>query len=583
MKRLFRWPLFLVAILTIMVSSSIGAYGADELRSAISLSINGTVFRDLDADGIRTPGESGLKGWTVRLMQDGTLISKTTSDRNGGYIFENLTEGLYNLSEDLVLGWNLTVPGSGLYQVRLTDKPAYGQDFGNFKPSGAAALQSVSVDSHPVMRPSPVDASRWTEQYNLSPGAYISPALAAEMEAAPGAYFSLLGSLKYTPTERNQGSCGNCWAWAGTGVLEIDYARQKNTMDRLSVQYLDSNLNQGCGSFGACCGGWLTDFVSFYRTKMIAVPSSNANALYRDGSCTCGGCSAVSASSISTDPNCPLSSITSETITTQSVAKEVAISNIKNVLLQGKAIWFGFFLPDSKSWTNFKSFWSNSPESSVWQPDFACGSQYSYANGGGHAVLCAGYNDTDPQNRYWIMLNSWGTTAQRPAGLFLVNMDMSYDCKYSGLGYAFYWMTLDITYPGSANELQVIDNITLSQNSSKSMPSLANASGNSRIAPKKPSTPSGTSTGRTGRSYRFISQTSDPDQGRIFYTYEWGDGSTSTTDLLNSDKRAKAAHVWSKAGTYEVRVMATDDTGASSPWSDEMRVTISSSRERLRR
>ena len=34
-----------------------------------------------------------------------------------------------------------------------------------------------------------------------------------------------------------------------------------------------------------------------------------------------------------------------------------------------------------------------------------------------YAVLCVGYNDDDPNNSYWIMLNSWGTDrrpSQRP-------------------------------------------------------------------------------------------------------------------------------------------------------------------------
>ena len=65
-------------------------------------------------------------------------------------------------------------------------------------------------------------------------------------------------------------------------------------------------------------------------------------------------------------------------------------------------------------------------------------------------MLCVGYDDTDPNNRYWIMLNSWGASPGRPNGLFRMNMDMDYSCSYKGLGYAFYWMTLDIDY-GQAN------------------------------------------------------------------------------------------------------------------------------------
>jgi len=44
------------------------------------------------------------------------------------------------------------------------------------------------------------------------------------------------------------------------------------------------------------------------------------------------------------------------------------------------------------------------------------------------------------------MLNSWGTTKARPDGLFMVSMDMNYSCNYTGLGYAYYWMTLDAEF-----------------------------------------------------------------------------------------------------------------------------------------
>jgi len=57
-----------------------------------------------------------------------------------------------------------------------------------------------------------------------------------------------------------------------------------------------------------------------------------------------------------------------------------------------------------------------------------------------------GYNDEDPKNRYWIMLNSWGATKGRPDGLFMVSMDMNYSGTYSGLGNAHYWMTLDADF-----------------------------------------------------------------------------------------------------------------------------------------
>jgi predicted transcriptional regulator len=53
------------------------------------------------------------------------------------------------------------------------------------------------------------------------------------------------------------------------------------------------------------------------------------------------------------------------------------------------------------------------------------------------------------------MLNSWGTTKSRPDGLFMVSMDMNYSCTYSGLGYAYYWMTLDAEFERAALPMEV--------------------------------------------------------------------------------------------------------------------------------
>ena len=540
-----------MAALFFLLSTSLMVACADDLSvpsESVSLSLNGTAFQDADRDGFFMPGETGLANVTIRLMLDAVEISNARTDELGQYFFGNLSIGKYELAADSVLGWNLTAPGAGHFEVTLTDKPGFGLDFGFFAPTNITAAP-LPAREYPLMRPTLEEAGLWTGQYNASAQAYLSPEIAAKMAAAPAASVSLLNLLEYTPSERDQGSCGNCWAWAGTGVMEIDYARQTGVSDRFSVQYLNSNYNGGCGGSGACCGGWLEGLAGFYRAKGMIVPWSNANARYRDGWQGCGGCSAVSASSISTSPHYDLTAISPSTIPSRGIGKEAAISNIKNVLGQGKAIWFAFFLPDSSAWNSFYSFWGAQPESVVWQPDFAAGRSYNYQSGGGHAVLCVGYDDTDPNNRYWIMLNSWGDTTGRPAGLFRVNMDMNYDCAYGGLGYAFYWMTLDMSYSESENN-----------------------------PPQTPSLPQGPVQGSARNSLIYTATTVDPEGDPVRFTFNWGDSSTSQTGLVSSG-RGTAAHIWSQAGTYQVAAKATDSKGDSSAWSDNLAVTIAASNQ----
>ena len=102
-------------------------------------------------------------------------------------------------------------------------------------------------------------------------------------------------------------------------------------------------------------------------------------------------------------------------------------------------------------WNDFSDFWSNESEDALWNFNSRCDKEWVDGEGGGHAVLCVGYNDFDPDNSYWIMLNSWGETDGRPNGLFRVAMDMDYDCKDTNEDYNLYWQTLDIDFGAASS------------------------------------------------------------------------------------------------------------------------------------
>jgi hypothetical protein len=140
-----------------------------------------------------------------------------------------------------------------------------------------------------------------------------------------------------------------------------------------------------------------------------------------------------------------------------------------------------------------------------------------------------------------------------------MNMDMNYDCSYGDIGYAFYWMTLDMSYPQEDPE--------------RSQALLAAVAGdNSR--PSRPDKPQGDRTGIVQKSYSFSASAIDPDGDDLQITFDWGDASTSQTEMVKSGTLAQMPHSWSQAGTYQIRVMARDENNAKSLWSAGKAVRI---------
>jgi pimeloyl-ACP methyl ester carboxylesterase len=95
--------------------------------------------------------------------------------------------------------------------------------------------------------------------------------------------------------------------------------------------------------------------------------------------------------------------------------------------------------------------------------------------------------------------------------------------------------------------------------------------------PTTPSQPLGPASGMPGVSYIYSTSATDPNGDQVKYTFDWGDGSTDTTNLVDSGTTASASHAWSNPGTYQIKAKATDGKGASSGWSLSLAVEISES------
>lgn len=303
----------------------------------------------------------------------------------------------------------------------------------------SAGAGPAAAERHTIMKFTPEQLEQFSRAYNRAPRVYLDPALKARKSSV-----NLLPYLKYTPAERDQGACGNCWQWAGTGCMEISHTVQNGVKDRLSVQYLNSCafsvIVKPC-----CDGGWLDDVATFYALNRFAIPWSNPNAYWQDGDASCD----TDCASIATTPRYEISSSIAETIPTQGVIG--GMENIMNVLDQNKPVFFAFFLANEADWDAFFDFWDNKTEPYSFDFSSYCGHPTD-GGFGGHAVLCVGY-DYDPEElgaSTWVMLNSWGTNPNRPNGLFRVPMDLNYDCMDGDLYHSLYFQSLNITFSGTA-------------------------------------------------------------------------------------------------------------------------------------
>jgi serine-aspartate repeat-containing protein C/D/E len=111
--------------------------GLDFGNQLIPNAIGGIKFEDLNANGVRDPGEPGLAGFTINLTpaSPGTPpVGTTTTDANGNFIFLDVAPGTYTLSEVMQPGFSLTVPALNSITVTLAaGGSSIANEFGNFR------------------------------------------------------------------------------------------------------------------------------------------------------------------------------------------------------------------------------------------------------------------------------------------------------------------------------------------------------------------------------------------------------------------------------------------------------------------
>ncbi|HTL30329.1 MAG TPA: SdrD B-like domain-containing protein [Tepidisphaeraceae bacterium] len=114
-------------------------FGAVQVTYPLGGNISGTIFNDLDGDGIRDPNESGVgAGWDLYIDLDNDSMLDpnelvTSTDANGNWTFWELPAGTYKIRQILHTGWKQTTPTNnyGLNVTLASNQIVRGKLFGS--------------------------------------------------------------------------------------------------------------------------------------------------------------------------------------------------------------------------------------------------------------------------------------------------------------------------------------------------------------------------------------------------------------------------------------------------------------------
>jgi len=250
----------------------------------------------------------------------------------------------------------------------------------------------------------------------------------------------------------NQGTCGNCWVWAGTGALAQSLFKFNGAAIPVSIQFFNSNFMEGNIIMTkphdwACTGGFAYTFADIYTTGVnqsysggpFVVPWSNFNASYKDAEVPDNGYvqTTLPKNLMINTPNTGLSRVVAQRVLAEPYSNQTAaVENITLALVDGKVLFYVMTLPNRTAWSQFNpDFWRNQPDNNIWDMDLYNQSFYNESSneGSGHAMIIMGYNktDTDPARHYWIVQNSWGTETNHPKGQYRLKMWMDYNATFN--------------------------------------------------------------------------------------------------------------------------------------------------------
>jgi protocatechuate 3,4-dioxygenase beta subunit len=165
-------------------------------------SIRGVVYNDLDADGTRDDGESGLQG--VRVYLDANNNGRpdagerdTLTNVGGAYAFTNLPAGVYRVRQVRPEGFRVTAPAEGVHRVELAAGGMATADFGDTRKALIKGVVFNDANADRVRQSTEAALSGWTVFLDLDRDGTVDEKEPTATTGADGRYSFLVNAGRY--------------------------------------------------------------------------------------------------------------------------------------------------------------------------------------------------------------------------------------------------------------------------------------------------------------------------------------------------------------------------------------------------
>jgi len=253
------------------------------------MKISGQKFNDLDGDGIKEAGESGLGGWTIFLDANGNNAldageRSTVTDATGNYTFDNLKPGTYTVREVQQTGWIQTTANPA--PVALVSGDRSGVDFGNFKLIKISGQKYNDLDADGVKDSGEAGLAGWTIYLDANKNGVLDAGEKSTTTDANGNYsFENLGPGTYTVREVQQtgweqtsANPADIAAASGVNRTNVDFGNHRFTgliapTQTTCEDYLNGTASELTGAHYSVSNGVISQAapgVFFYFSKVTA-------------------------------------------------------------------------------------------------------------------------------------------------------------------------------------------------------------------------------------------------------------------------------------------------------------------------